>query len=166
MQEVEMVNEKVERFSKEGQENERFTSMINWASRMMSLTLKEKQIRQFQAPKRGEIWTVDLGENVGSEENKIRPCLIIQDDETNRVATTTVILPITKRQPRFFSHVRIKPEDTMDENCSIDGSIMTEQIRVVSKARLGKQPIGSVSQSVLDKLDWTMNQALGLKTGG
>ena len=33
--------------------------------------------------KRGEVYFVDLGENIGSEENKIRPVVVIQSNAYN-----------------------------------------------------------------------------------
>lgn len=135
---------------------------VQWAHRMVTLTKKEQDIRSFRAPARGEIWAVDLGSNVGSEENNIRPCLVIQEDSSNRMATTTVVIPITKNQPRFFSHVRIRLDDTLEDSCKIDGSVMTEQIRVISKARLGKRPIGTVTEDMMARVEDKVNLALGI----
>ena len=42
----------------------------------------EKNQRKWTV-KRGEVYFVDLGENIGSEENKIRPVVVIQSNSYN-----------------------------------------------------------------------------------
>ena len=42
-----------------------------------------KQYQRKWTVKRGEVYFVDLGENVGSEENKIRPVVVLQADAYN-----------------------------------------------------------------------------------
>lgn len=140
----------------------RVQSIVKWTSQMFDLTLREKNVRDFRPPKRGEIWTVNLGENVGAESNLLRPCLIIQDDHSNRVAKTTVILPITSHQPRYFSHIAVRNGDTNEDDCTISGCIMTEQIRVVSKARLSKR-LGVLKENKLNEVEAKLNEALGFK---
>lgn len=53
-------------------------------------------------PRRGEIWTCELGQNIGSEENKIRPVIIIQNDTGNKNAPTTIIAPISNRPKKLL----------------------------------------------------------------
>ena len=42
-----------------------------------------KQYQRKWTVKRGEVYFVDLGENVGSEENKLRPVVVLQSDAYN-----------------------------------------------------------------------------------
>ena len=44
--------------------------------------------------RRGEIWWVDLKPVVGSETDKERPCLILQNDIGNQNGTTTIAAPL------------------------------------------------------------------------
>lgn len=44
--------------------------------------------------KRGEIWWVDLKPVVGSETDKERPCLILQNDIGNQNGSTTIVAPL------------------------------------------------------------------------
>jgi len=44
---------------------------------------------------RGEIFYADLGENIGSEQNGVRPVLIIQNDVGNEHGPTTIVAGIT-----------------------------------------------------------------------
>jgi mRNA interferase MazF len=42
------------------------------------------------AVKRGEVYYVDFGENIGSEQNKARPCVVIQANAFNFSAATFI----------------------------------------------------------------------------
>ena len=42
-----------------------------------------KQYQRRWTVKRGEVYFVDLGENIGSEENKIQPVVVLQADAYN-----------------------------------------------------------------------------------
>ena len=45
--------------------------------------------------KRGEIYYADLSPAVGSEQDGVRPVLILQNDTGNKFSSTTIIAPIT-----------------------------------------------------------------------
>ena len=47
--------------------------------------------------KRGEIVLANLEHVVGSEQGRIRPVLIIQNDDSNEFSPTTIIAPITTK---------------------------------------------------------------------
>ena len=80
--------------------------------------------------RRGEIWIVDLGKNVGSEQNGVRPCLIVQNDVGNAKSATTIICPIsTKSRTDLPMHV----ETDKLKHRSI---IKCENIRAIDKSRL------------------------------
>lgn len=84
-------------------------------------------------PKRGEIYYIDLGFNIDSEQSGIRPCLIIQNDFGNNKSSTIVIIPITTKSKKFSkTHVKLTKEDGLRE----DSYILVEQIRCVSKRRI------------------------------
>ena len=92
-------------------------------------------------PKRGEIWTCQLGKNIGSEENKIRPIIIIQNNTGNERSPTTIIVPISNIPKKIAVHIELKRSDyTLEEGETeeITGTILCEQIKVISKARLGR----------------------------
>ena len=90
-----------------------------------------------QVPKRGEVWAVDLGINVGDVMNKVRPCIIVSYDEFNENSNCTTVIPITHADFNFktqfiLDESKLKPSDNL-----VSGTVKTEQIRTVSKAQLG-----------------------------
>lgn len=105
-------------------------------------------------PKRGEIWTCQLGKNIGSEENKIRPVVIIQNNTGNEKAPTTIIAPISNRHKKIAAHIEIRESDYVlvkGEENKITGTVLCEQIKVVSKARLGRH-IATLNREFIDKI--------------
>lgn len=85
-------------------------------------------------PERGSIYMVDLGwNNQDSEQNGIRPCLVIQNDMGNKNSSTISVAPLTTKDKNPLPiHVTITTRDGMRQN----SIICIEQTRVVSKRRL------------------------------
>lgn len=90
---------------------------------------------------RGEIYLIDFGQYVGSEQGGIRPALVVQNDTGNHFAPTTIICPLTSKQKhKIATHVPISSEDGGIDKNSI---VLCEQIRVVDKSRI-LQKIGEI----------------------
>lgn len=115
-------------------------------------------------PRRGEVWTCELGQNIGSEENKIRPVIIIQNDTGNKNAPTTIIAPISNRPKKIAVHIELRESDyTLEsgEKSHITGTVLAEQIKVVSKARLGRH-IATLNKEFVELLDSKLRISLKL----
>ena len=53
--------------------------------------------RKVSYPKRGEVYLVNFEPTLGSEINKTRPALILQNDVGNRYSKITIVAAITSR---------------------------------------------------------------------
>lgn len=83
--------------------------------------------------KRYEIYFADLNPTIGSEIKKVRPVVVISQDEMNKYLETVVVCPLTSRlHPGWRSRLQIKCVDK-------DAEIAVDQIRTVSKMRLRKK---------------------------
>lgn len=88
--------------------------------------------------KRYEIRWVDLDPAVGAEINKTRPVVIISHDVLNDVLSTVTVCPLTSSiHSEWRTHLTVKAGDR-------DADIMVEQIRTISKSRVGKK-LGTLS---------------------
>ena len=79
--------------------------------------------------KRFDVYLVDLDPTVGSEIQKIRPCLVISPDEMNRNIRTVIIAPMTSAQRDYPTRV----------SCTFQkkkGQIVLDQLRTIDKTRL------------------------------
>ena len=80
--------------------------------------------------KRYEIYYADLNPTVGSEIKKIRPVVIISQDEMNQYLETVVVCPLTsKLHPHWRTRLQIRCADQ-------EAEIAVDQIRTISKQRL------------------------------
>ena len=80
--------------------------------------------------KRREIYWIDLGQTVGTEIRKIRPCIVISNDLINTFHSRIVIIPMTSKPVPFAPfHLRI---NFMGKK----STILPEQIRSISKKRI------------------------------
>lgn len=89
--------------------------------------------------KRYEIRWASLDPVVGSEMAKTRPVVIVSLDELNERLQTVTVCPLTTQlRPAWRSRLTVKcGRQTAD--------VAADQIRTISKARLGKK-IGSLSE--------------------
>lgn len=106
------------------------TSTMTMTSPMISV----KSNRNAVKVRWGDICFVDFGKNEGSEQNGIRPAIIIQNDKGNTYSPTTIVASITSQEKRYLpTHVSIKPYQSGLEKTS---TIMFEQVRTIDKGRI------------------------------
>jgi len=85
------------------------------------------------AVERYGIYLADLNPTRGSEINKVRPVVVVSQDEMNRHLDTVVVCPLTtKLHPRWRSRLQCLCARKKAE-------IRVDQIRRISKERLGKK---------------------------
>lgn len=98
------------------------------------------------APYRGDIWTATLDPIKGHEQGGTRPCLILSANRFNHGrAELVVIVPITTKDKRIPSHVKVrKGEAGLRE----ESFIKCEEVRCISKDRLTQQH-GSVEPATM-----------------
>ena len=72
------------------------------------------------------IYWCNLGINIGSEQNKLRPVLILKTSKNSPICT---ILPLTTKrlEDDFWFHIDLE---------EIDSTVLVEQLKVVSKIRI------------------------------
>ncbi len=83
--------------------------------------------------KRYEIYLADLNPTIGSEIKKVRPVVIISQDEMNKYLETVVVCPLTsKLHQQWRTRLQIRCADK-------DAEIAVDQVRTISKQRLRKK---------------------------
>ena len=109
--------------------------------------------------KRGEVYYADLSPTVGSEQDGIRPVLILQNDIGNKHSPTTIVAPITSRRGRSHLpiHVSVK-----EDGLKCESIILLEQIRTIDKSRLDTF-VTTVSKQTMGTVDHVIITSLGIK---
>lgn len=103
-------------------------------------------------PKYGEIYTCDLGLNAGSELDNVRPCIVVTSDKYNEKSTVITVIPISKKNKLFFHQVEINTLTVEEIESEIQGIAKLEQIRTISKGRLGRK-IGKMSAEGMELIN-------------
>ena len=81
-------------------------------------------------PRRYNIHFADLNPTVGTEIHKVRPVVVVSENEMNRYLGTVVVCPLTTSlHPRWRSRLQIRCAGR-------DAEIAVDQIRTISKKRL------------------------------
>jgi mRNA interferase MazF len=110
--------------------------------------------------KRGDIILVNLEPVRGSEQGRIRPCLVIQNDISNKNSPVTIIAAITSRifDKEFPTNVFISKGDS---NLEKDSTILLNQIRTIDNSRLIKK-IGCLNNYIMNRVDMAIKISLAL----
>ena len=108
--------------------------------------------------RRGEIYIADLGNGMGSEQQGVRPVLIIQNDIGNHFSKTVIVIPITsatkKELPTHLSLAR------GNGGLAKDSTLVVEQMRTIDKTRL-YNCIGKLSDDIMS----LVNEKIMLQVG-
>jgi len=109
---------------------------------------------------KGEIFLVNFEPSFGSEQGRIRPALIIQNDTLNKYSPLTIVAPITSKiyDKEYPTNVFISKKDS---KLNKDSTILLNQIRTVDKKRIIKK-IGSLDLYLMNRVDKAMKVSLGL----
>ena len=93
--------------------------------------------------RQGDIWLMDFGEPIGSEQAGRRPAVVVSDDEMNRGPSGLVIVvPITSTFRGLVSHIELDDEGT---GLDVVSYAKCEDLKSISDRRLvthlGSAPI-------------------------
>lgn len=115
--------------------------------------------------KRGEVYFVDLGENIGSEENKLRPVVVLQSNSYNfRAPTFTAAIisngPVTIPDIQVPITGNYAYTDNNGARKNLQGSIDLGQIKTVAKERIISKKICDLAE--MNTVDQKLFNAFGL----
>lgn len=113
-------------------------------------------------PKRGEVWRVDFEPVTGSETGKLRPCVVISEDDLGRLPVRLVV-PITGWQPAFAAYVWMTPIMPLPGNgLTKDSAADALQMRVASVERF-QDRLGALYEFNLDAIAASIALCVGYK---
>ena len=109
--------------------------------------------------KRGEIYYADLSPIIGSEQDGMRPVLVLQNDVGNKHSPTTIVAAITSRKTKanLPTHVPFTADCMKSESI-----VLLEQIRTIDKTRLG-ECIGKIDKDTMGAFDKAIIVSFGIK---
>lgn len=98
---------------------------------------------------RGDIVIVNLYPKKGDEVGKIRPAVVISDDDENAILDTVILMPLSTDLIDNLDpyRMRLSARDGLKE----ESDILVNQIRSLSKTRI-KEKIAKISSDEYDTL--------------
>ena len=109
--------------------------------------------------RRGNVVVVNLEPIRGSEQGKVRPCLVLQNDIGNQYSPVTIVACLTSGEEAVFeTEVEVKAPEGGLKN---DSLILLNQIRTIDKERI-LAVWGKLSPETLIKVDEAIKVSLGL----
>ena len=102
----------------------------------------------------------NLTPSVGSEQDGVRPILIIQNDTGNRHSKTVIAAIITSKtgsKTKLPTHCPIKAQQGLGR----DSLVLLEQVRTIDKVRL-KEYIGTLDAQTMIAIDKALAVSVGL----
>ncbi|MDD5132888.1 MAG: type II toxin-antitoxin system PemK/MazF family toxin [Candidatus Nanoarchaeia archaeon] len=108
--------------------------------------------------KRGDLILVNLDPVIGSEQGKIRPAVVIQNNVGNEYSPTIIIAPITFKifEKEFPTNVQIFSKESGLEK---DSTILLNQIRTIDKIRVIKK-LKKLDDNIMEKVDYAIKASL------
>lgn len=110
---------------------------------------------------RGDILLTDFNPVKGSEQGKIRPAVVVQNDVGNKYSSTTIVAPITSKIPEkpYPTDVFITAEEA---GLQKDGTVNCAQIATVSVEHRVLKKLGALKPSVMKRVDEALKTSLAL----
>ena len=114
--------------------------------------------------RRGDIHSVDLDPDRGSEANKRRPAVIVSNDAANATAArlgrgVITVIPVTSNVERVYPFQVLLP--AAETGLDRDSKAQAEQVRSIAVERVGDR-LGVVPNSIMVDLDEALRLHLGL----
>ena len=116
--------------------------------------------RHVAQPKRGEVYLVSFDPTLGTEIQKTRPALILQNDISNQYSPITIVAAITSqfKKPPFPTDVLLTPPEG---GLDTQSAVLLNQIRSIDKRRLIKL-LGALRPETMNRVNDALQISLGL----
>ena len=117
------------------------------------------------APRRGEIYFVDLEPIIGHEQGGRRPVVVVSNDIVNNHPLVVLVVPGTKRfryPMRLLNNVYVPAGEG---GLIMDTVFLTFQARALDHSRFQEAPRGKLSAPYMVQLEQAMAWTLALQIG-
>jgi mRNA interferase MazF len=108
---------------------------------------------------RGDVFYAELGPVVGSEQDGLRPVVILQNNTGNKFSPTVIVAAVTSRcgsKKQLPTHISLS-----ETFLPSDSIVLLEQIRTIDKLRL-KEYIGRLNNTTMQRIDRALAISLGM----
>ena len=133
---------------------------LDWLKTKIFLNAKAGSAAR-RTVKRGQVYRCNFGVGIGSEMQKDRPAVIIQNDVGNANSGNTIVIPITHDTATLPCVANITPQVDANGALILDGQANASNMACVSKARLGDL-VCTLTPTDMKNIDIAVAKALAL----
>lgn len=140
-------------------ELDKVQELLEWRKTKLYLNTKVEQANK-RFVKRGQVYNCYFGIGIGNEIQKLRPCVVLQNNIGNFKSGNVLVAPITHTLKNIPSIKKITTKYNSDGSILLDGYINVSNIQCVSKSRLenyitllSKEEMKEVDEAVAISLD-------------
>ena len=134
--------------------------LLDWMKTKIYLNTKIEQANK-RYVKRGQVYNCYFGIGIGNEIQKLRPCIILQNNIGNAKSGNVIVAPITHTYKNIPSIKEINKQYNNDGIILLDGYVNVSNILCVSKARL-ENYITTLSNEEMKEIDIAIAISLNL----
>ena len=147
-----------------------FERYFSWFIQKFTLTdkantLNTKKVNNLHPirPRKGDIYLIDFGQNVGSELSNTHMGIIVQDSLKNSISNTILVVPISSSPKLYDTHEKIVQSDIqVGKLDKLPSKAKAEQISCIDKARLVHK-IGELTPDFMKRLEKRILKNLDIK---
>lgn len=137
-----------------------FEKCFNWFLHKFDLNDKSKELNKNKInnlhplrPRKGDIYLIEFGQNIGNELSNTHMGIIVQDSLKNSVASTVVVVPISSSRKLYDTHEKITASDIQKGTLNkLPSKAKAEQITCIDKARL-LHKVGELKPDFMQRLE-------------
>jgi len=118
------------------------------------------QKRKVNYPRRGEVYLVSFDPTIGSEIQKTRPALILQNDISNQHSPITIVAAITSQVDETLYPNAVSSK-VPEGGLSKDSIVLLNQVRSIDKQRLIKC-LGTLTTETMTNVNQALQISFGL----
>lgn len=137
-----------------------FKKVFDWFIYKFDSTDKSEQLEKNRKnnlhpirPRKGEIYLIEFGQNIGKELCNTHMGIIMQDSYKNSVSSTVVVIPISSSTKLCDTHKKILEKDLKEGKLNkLPSKAKAEQITCIDKSRL-MYKIGEMTPEFMQRLE-------------
>lgn len=122
--------------------------------------MENNNLKNNKQIKRGQVYYINLEPGFGSEQSGRRPCLILQNNTSNKFSPAVVVAVLTTKldKHRLPTHVLLSEQSKMPRK----SVVLLEQIMTIGRKRIGRY-VTTLSDEDMLKVDRALKISLALK---
>lgn len=140
-------------------ELDKVQELLEWMKTKLYLNTKVEQANK-RFVKRGQVYNCYFGIGIGNEIQKLRPCVVLQNNIGNFKSGNVLVAPITHTFKNIPNIKKFNVKYNNDGSVLLDGYVNISNIQCVSKSRLenyitmlSKEEIKEIDEAVAISLD-------------